>query len=459
MRRVFAGELCALVGLAVPLALGQLGMHLMGLVDTAMLGHYSKAALAGSGVANALLLPLAILGMGTVMGLDTLIPQAVGAGDSGHARALCRAGLRVAVLIGVPLTAASALTPPILDLAEVDPDIAAAATIYLYGRLPGMIPILLFTALRSYLQAHNITRPIVIAMIAANLVNVAADAVLIFGDGALTAIGLPAIGLPALGAVGAAIASSVVMTLACGITALAVRNHMRSQPATASRGENPTRQIISLGLPVGLQLAAEVGLFAMTGILAGGLGEILGAAHHVALSVASFTFSAAVGIGAATSVRVGHAVGARDAMRTRHAGAAGIVAVSIFMAAIAVAFTVFAAPIADIFAEEAAVVATAATLLHIAALFQIVDGIQAAAGGALRGIGATRSTLVAHLIGLYAIGAPVAIGLTFAGDLGARGLWWGLCAGLSTVAVILVARFFHLVRRPVAAQTPAPAQA
>ncbi|HET6612084.1 MAG TPA: MATE family efflux transporter, partial [Kofleriaceae bacterium] len=297
MRPGLTGELRALVALAVPLAVGQLGMQLMGLVDTAMLGRFTKAALAGSGVANGLMLPIAVLGMGIVMGLDTLIPQAVGAGNPARVRLLLARGLRVAIVVGVPLSAIAALTPPILHLARVDPDITAAATIYLYWRLPGMIPMLLFAALRSYLQAHHITRPIVIAVIAGNVVNAIADAILIYGDGALSAVGLPAIGLPAFGVAGAAIASSCTMILACAIIALAVRAHLRAQPRTGGlpeTGPDPTADIFRLGVPVGLQLAAEVGLFALTGILAGRLGKVPAAAHQVSLSLVSFTFSVAV---------------------------------------------------------------------------------------------------------------------------------------------------------------------
>jgi len=436
--------------LALPLALGQLGQQLMGLVDTAMLGRFDEAALAGAGIANSLLFGVTVFGIGVVMGMDTLVPQALGAGEQARARRLLWHGLRVAVMIGLPLTAIAALTPLLLPLFAVEPEISLEASVYVYGRLPAIIPFLAFIALRSYLQARNITRPIVIAMVAGNVFNVIADGFLIYGDRALHAISLPGIGMPALGSLGAALCTSIISVLAVAIAALAVRAAAVEGASRHPYDPKVTRSIIRLGTPIGLQITAEVGIFALTAILAGRLGTTPAAAHQVAITLASLTFAVALGIGAASSVLVGRAVGAGDVPGTRRAGVTGVLFALAFMAPSALVFLLFPEFLARLFTDDAQVIEASVPLLRIAAVFQLSDGAQAVATGALRGAGDTRSPLLANLVGHYAIALPLAVALAFGLDMGVDGLWWALCAGLTLVAIALNARFLWLSAKPIA---------
>lgn len=427
--------------LAVPLALGHLAQHLMGLVDTAMLGRYSDAALAGAGIGNSLVFAVTVLGLGAVMGLDTLVPQALGAGEDGRARRLLGRGVWLAVLVGVPLTIAAGLMPLILPVAGVGPEIAEEANRYVYGRLPAVVPFLVFVALRSYLQALGLTRPIVLSMVLGNLVNVAADAALIFG--------VDALGIPALGVTGAAVSTSIVSIATMLVLVVAVRQ--TEKPADLGPAEpDMLRRIFRLGLPVGLQLMVEVGIFGLVSVCAGRLGTVPSGAHQVALTLVSFTFALVIGIGAATSVRVGRAVGRGDLAGTRRAGLVGLGFGSGVMTVTALVFLVFPASLARLFTSDPDIIAAAVPLLRIGAVFQLSDGAQAIAAGALRGTGDTRATVYGNIVGHYAVGVPVMLGLGFAAGYGAPGLWWGLSGGLTATAVVLIVRFLWISGRPIA---------
>ncbi len=448
-------ELRAQLRLAGPLAAQQVGMVLMGLVDTAMLGHWSADAMAGAGIATGLLFALTCLGSGTLMGLDPLIAQAVGAGDGARTPAILRAGLALAVRLGLVLTLVVMLSPVLLTVAGVEPDVAAAARVYLYVRALGVVPQLVQVSLRAFLLAHGVTRPMITAAIVGNVANAVLDGLLIFGDDGLRAIGLPAIGLPALGAIGAAIATALVTFAMLLVYRRAVRDVLRRLP-TATTVDEPAvirRAIVRVGAPIGLQLFAEVAAFALAAVLAGRLGTVAAAAHQVAIQLASMSFSVALGLGAAAATRVGLAVGAGDSAGARRAARVALGLGAAVMSSSALLFTLAPGVLAAGFGDSAAVTASAITLVQIAAVFQLSDGAQAIAAGALRGVGDTRAAFVANLIGHYAVGLPTALVMAFVLDRGAPGLWWGLTAGLTGTAIALVVRLTWLVNRPIARTT------
>jgi MATE family multidrug resistance protein len=210
------------------------------------------------------------------------------------------------------------------------------------------------------------------------------------------------------------------------------------------------RNAFRLGAPIGLQMLAEVGVFTIASIVMGRIGRTSLAAHQVALQLAGTTFMVPLGIGSAASVRVGQAIGRGDVPGTRRAGLVAIGTGAAFMLLCALLFVVAGEPLVRAFAKDAPVVRAAVPLVAIAAFFQLSDGVQAVASGALRGAGDTRWPLVSNLVGHYAIGLPTSLALAFGLGWGAQGLWWGLSAGLTGVAVALLARFVVLTRRPVA---------
>jgi MATE family multidrug resistance protein len=422
-------ERSELLRLAAPLAAQQCGFVLMNTVDALMLGRYSDAALAGAGVGNNLLFGVTVIGMGVVMGLDTVVPQALGAGRAVDARRALDAGLRLAVLVGLCATLVVFATPLVLDVAGVAPEVVHEARPYIYLRAVGVVPFLASVALRSYLAAHARTRPLVIAVIVGNLVNAGLDLVLIYTAN--------------MGVLGAGTATTIVQLLTLALYLSAARGlgpRVRSTIADL-------REIAHYGWPVGAQLFLEVGIFGVATVAAARLGEHPADAHAIALQLSSFTFSYAVGVASATSVRVGHAVGAGDLALARRRGLQGLRVGLAGMACFAAVFVTVPAALASAFTSSPAVVEQTVPLLMIAALFQLSDGAQAIGAGALRGLGDTRATFTGNLLGHYVIGLPLVLGLGFAAGLGVNGLWWGLSAGLTATALYLVARFVRGTRQ------------
>lgn len=423
-------ELSAQLRLAIPLAAQQLGFQLMGTVDAALLGRYSDTALAAAGVGNNLLFAITSLGWGIVMGLDTVLPQAVGAGRRDDARRLLGAGLRLAVLVGMMCTLLVLGTPSLLVWVGVSPDVASDARVYIDLRAVGLTPFLLTIALRSYLAAHNITRPLVVAIALGNIANALLDLVLIYGMGPI----------PPLGTAGAALATVGVQIAMVAIYAAGARaiDGGAARPPSTRRD---LAEIVHYGLPVGGHLFAEIGIFALATVLAAYMGKVPVAAHAIALNLASFTFSLAVGVGAATSVRVGHAIGAGDRALARRRGMLGLGIGAAVMSCCAAVFLAAPGALASVFTDQGEVIAATIPLLQIAALFQLSDGAQAIAAGALRGIGDNRATFIGNVIGHYGIGLAISLTLGFGAGMGAPGLWWGLSVGLTVTAAYLVARF------------------
>jgi MATE family multidrug resistance protein len=437
-----------LLKLAGPLALAFAGNQLLGVVDTAMVGRLGATQLAGVALGNGLFFAVTVMGIGAVQGMDPLVSQAIGAGEGARARAVLTAGLRLSVGVGLALAVVAGLVPLLLPTFGVDAATSREALRFVLGRLPALIPFLWVVAMRSYLQSRDFSRPIVTSMIVSNLVNFAANGLLIFGDDALLRVGLPAMGLPALGVLGSGLASSIA-----SIAQLAIvwRSLLVLRPA-AGGGDTAigARDILRIGWPIALTFLAEVGAFTVVGVLAGRIGPHAASGHQVAITIASVTFCVSMGIASATTVRVGRAVGRGDSAGARRAGFVGLAASLVYMATCAVGLAILASPVARLLSDRPEVLASAIPLVVIASFFQLSDGIQVTAAGALRGIGDTRFIQWTNVFGHYVVGLPLAIALAFGAGLAERGLWWGLSAGLTAVAIPLVWRFHTKSRGPLA---------
>ena len=433
-------ELSGLWRLALPLALAQMGQALMGLVDTAVLGRVSAEAQAAAGLGNSLTFTLSYFGMGVMMALDPLVAQAIGAKDETRARTWLWQGAWLAGVVSLPLMLAVALAPLVLGPFGVEAAIARGAGEYMRWRIPGVPLLLLFIGTRSYLQ--GVARPAATfwAMVLANVANFALDVVLVFGWGPV----------PALGVVGAAIATTLCTGLQLAVlvaaTGPSVEGTQRAPDA------EKLRQAAKLGLPIGLHFLAESGVFSLAGVLAGRLGALAVAAHQVVLTTASVTFCVAAGIGSAAATRVGWGVGAQDTPAARRAGFTAFGSAVLFMCFASLGFITFPETLGGLLSKDAAVIDVVVALFWVAAVFQVSDGVQAVGAGALRGAGDTQFTLWANLVGHWLIGLPVAYVLGVRGSLGVVGLWWGLSAGLTAVAVALLVRFHWLTRRALVAQ-------
>lgn len=453
-KRPLLREFLQLGRLAVPLAAVQAGNQLMGVVDTAIVGRLGPAPLGAVGLGNGIFFALSTLGLGTMLGLDPLISQALGARKPERAHRLLWQGVWLAALLALLLSAPMAAAPFFLVAAGVEEEVAALARHYVLTRLPGLFPFLLFFGMRSYLQAFGSTRVMVLAMVTANLLNVPASLLLVFGGADLPPWVGPLRALPELGVVGAAVATNLCILLQVGVLALAVR---RLGATSASRRPHlpDLRSALRVGAPVGLQMSAEVAIFALVGLLAGRLGAGALAAHQISLTLASFTFTVAVGIASAASVRVGLGIGADDLPAVRRAGYLGLAAGGGVMGLGGLAFLLVPGPLASLLTNDAETIARAAPLLAVAALFSVSDGVQAVGAGILRGAGDTRFAFLANLVGHWLISLPLA--LLLSARLGVSGLWLGLSAGLTVVAFALGIRFRRLTSRPI--QRLAPAEA
>ncbi len=434
-------ELRAMGQLAMPVIVVQVGIMLMGVVDTIMVGRVSAEALASVAIGNLYFFVLSMFGLGTLLALDPIVSQAVGADDErGIARALQR-GLVLSVFLSLLVGTALLSAEPALHLArqpvEIIPDAAAYARIC----IPGLPAFFAFGVFRQSLQAMRRMRPIVITIIAANLVNVFFNWVLIFGH----------LGSPALGAIGSAWASTVSRWLAVAaiiVTAWPILRPYLRPLRGDSVAIRPLGRMLRLGTPVGLQQLLESAAFGAIGLLMGTFGTIQVAAHQVAINLASLTFMVPLAVGAAAAVMVGHAIGAGDALAARRAAGAALLWGAGFMCLSAMIFLVAPRALARLYTTDPQVLALAALLIPIAGVFQVADGLQAVSAGVLRGAGDTRTPLIVILLGFWLVGTPVSLFLAFRTPAGPAGLWWGLVAGLGSVAVLLLVRVRSKLRRP-----------
>jgi MATE family multidrug resistance protein len=430
----------ALIRLALPIVVVQVGLMLMGVVDSVLLGHVSAANLAAGALGNLYVFGVIGIGMGTLMALDPVVAQAVGAKDEvGVARGVQR-GLVLAAILGVPISFAFLPARWVFERLGQPADVVPLAGGYALASLPGVFPFLAFIVLRQSLQAMGRLAPIVWAIALANLVNLVLAWALIFGR----------LGLPALEAPGAALATSLARAfMVVALAALAWRDLAPVLRPFRREVLEPTPlvRMLRLGLPIGVQFQLEFGVFAVVALLMGRIGTEAMAAHQIAINIASLTFMVPLGVSAAASVRVGQAVGAGDEPGARRAASAALVVGAAFMALSGLALWTAPGVLAGFYTREASVLAVAVALIPIAAVFQVFDGLQVVSIGILRGVGDTRTPMIVNVLGFWLVGLPVSLGLAFRLGFGAPGLWWGLCVGLGAVALFLMLRVVQRLSR------------
>jgi len=436
-------EFRQLLTIAVPVVIVQVGLMFMGVVDTLVVGHLSAGALAAVALGNLYVFNVVVVAMGTLMALDPIVAQAVGARDDiGVTRAIQR-GVVLAVALSVPTMLVLLPAGPLLTVFRQPPLVIPDAAAFVRISALGMLPFLLFVVMRQSLQAIGRLAPIVWTILAANILNVALNWVLVYGH----------FGVPPLGVRGSAIATVVSRwAMALGLLALswrALRHHLVHFDG-ASFEIAPLWRMTAIGLPIGLQQFLEVSAFAAVGLLMGTFGTEQVASHQIALNMAALTFMVPLGVSAAAAVRVGHAIGAGDAPRSRQAARLSYFLGVGFMCTTAVLFLTLNEELARLYTPDQGIIAIAALLIPVAGVFQVFDGLQAVGAGVLRGLGDTRVPLLAMLAGYWLIGLPVSVLLGFYTDLGPVGLWWGFVAGLASVALFLLLRVRWMFGRRVA---------
>jgi MATE family multidrug resistance protein len=437
-------ELRPTIRMALPLVLAELGWMSMGIVDTVMVGHLpdSATAMGAVSLSSNIFIVLALFGSGLLLGLDTIVSQAFGAGQ----REDCHRALINGIYLSIALTPVLALPAWFFRQALTSMNIGAPiieqAVPYMRALVIGLFPLLLYFAVRRTLQAMNMVRPVAFALISANLINAFFNWALIYGKW----------GFPAMGTVGSgwstAIARAYMAAVLVGYLLWYDHRHRTDLLKTPVDIDLPRiRRLIMLGLPAAMQFTLESGVFATVTALAARLGAVPLASHQIALNTVAFTYMVPLGISSAAAVRVGQAIGRKDSAGANDAGSTAIFLGATFMAGASIALLVFPRWIALMYTPDEIVIRATGSLLMAGAAFQLFDGIQTVATGALRGAGDTRTPMLCHLLAYWVIGLPLGAWLCFRHDWGAFGLWAGLSLALILIGIVLLFAWRRAVHR------------
>jgi multidrug resistance protein, MATE family len=439
--RLFAHETREMTRIAGPIVASQLGGIAMNTTDTLMVGPLGAEPLAAAGLGTALHIATIIICTGTVLGMGPLVSQAHGAGNRTGCRRVAVQGLWLGALLAIPMTLVTLAGYPIAVALAQPPLVAELAGGYLRALAPGVLPVLLYMALRQYLEGMGITKPAMVITFGGVAVNAVANLAFIYGAGGI---------VPAMGVVGAGWSTTVVRW--CMLAGLAA--FILWRPALRLAGDVRRRpewemigHIAHIGLPIGAQLGAEIGIFAFAAVMMGWLGPVEQAAHQVTMNIAATTFMVALGTALAGGIRVGQHVGAGNARGMRRATGATYVVVLAFMALTALAFVAAPEWLVGLYTRDPAILRIGVALMAMAAAFQLFDGAQAAGLCTLRGAADTRVPMLITLFGYWAVGAPVAYVLGFHTPLGAVGIWAGLVVALGVVALLLAWRVHRVLMR------------
>ncbi|MCV6584561.1 MAG: MATE family efflux transporter [Marinibacterium sp.] len=440
----YSGHVRAILVLGLPLIGGHLAQFAIGLTDSIMLGWYSVEALASVTLAGSYFFTLFLLGSGFAGAVMPMVAALAAEDDQTGIRRVTRMGLWLSVLYAACAMPLLIWSEPVLRALGQTPEVAGLAAEYLQVAGWGLFPAVAVMVMKSYLAALERTQIVFWITIIAAAVNVLTNYMLIFGNW----------GAPELGILGAAVASIVTQTASLiGVIIYAVR--VLPEHALFQRMWRPDWEaffrVFRLGMPIGLTMLSESSLFAASSVMMGWLGTVALAAHGAAISLAGLTFMVHLGLSNAATVRAGNAFGRRDRAHMAR-GAVAVIGLSLAMALLASAvFLLVPEPLIRLFLDAskrgdpdyAAIVAMGSSLLAVAALFQLMDGVQVIALGLLRGVQDTAQPMLMAALSYWGVGMPLGYGLGFGLGLGATGIWLGLVGGLLTAAALLMARFWR----------------
>jgi len=439
-------ELRALVTLTLPIIVAQLAQIAMGFVDTLMAGRVSPADLATVALGNSLWVPTYLLTTGILLATTPKVAHLHGAGQEEEIGPLVRQALWLALAAGAGAGTLLWNAEPVLRLMQVEPALVAPTMGYLRAIACGIPAIALYHVLRCFSDGLGHTRPSMLIGLAGLLLNIPANYVFIHGK----------LGLPAMGGVGCGWATALVMFFMLLSMLVWTRRAPCYRPSRLfERLDHPRwptiRNLLGIGLPIGVAVFAEASIFSVIALLIGGLGARVVAGHQIALNFSGLVFMVPYSLGMALSVRVGHALGRGSPRDARFSAGAGIATAATFALLSASAILQLREAIPRIYSSDPAVIAIASALLLYSALFQFSDAIQVSAAGALRGYQDTRAIMLITLLAYWGIGLPIgyALGLSdwFGEPSGPSGLWQGMVIGLSCAALLLGTRLARSARR------------
>jgi len=431
----FYSEWRPLLALAWPLVLAEIGWMAMGIIDTIMVGRLPDSAVAIGAVSlgGILFSTISIFGGCLLLGLDTVISQAYGAGRAADCHRALWNALYLCAVVTPALMILDWAVAAGLPLFRVNPKVLPSAAAYVRILNWGVLPLMLYFGLRRYLQGLAVVKPVMFTVMSANAINLFGNWVLIYGH----------LGFSAMGTDGSAWATDAARIYMAGVliaTALYYDRKRRSGLFHISLAPDwpLLSRLLKLGTPVAIQVILEIGVFAAATALIARLDPASLAGHQIALNLASLTFMVPLGISSAAAVRVGHLIGQRSPDAAGRAGWSALACGISFMGLAAIAFLTIPRQIARIYTADPAVIGMSVKLLAIAAVFQLFDGCQIVAAGALRGAGNTRPPMWCNLFFYWFVGLPLGVWLCFHAGWGAAGLWTGLCCGLILIGSALL---------------------
>ncbi len=432
-RSILWSDVRRVLALAVPVVFAELGWMGMNVVDTIMVGRLGPAAIGAIGIGGSAFYTFAIFGTGLLLGLDTLVSQAHGAGDRDDCHHSLAQGVYLALFLALPLMCLFAALPPAFYALGINPQVSALAGSFVQTLAWSTLPLLLYGSFRRYLQATGHVRPVMFALVSANLVNWLCNWLLIGGNW----------GFPALGVVGSALSTCMARLYMAALLGLSIWWFERAIPPgfrNILRKPDWGRltRLLRIGLPAATQILLEIGAFGTAAVFAGRLAPEALAAHQIALNSAAVAFMVPLGTGSAAAVAVGQALGRREPAAARRNGFIAIALGSVFMTCSALAFLLIPKRILSVYTSDPGVLAIGTGLLAWAALFQLFDGVQTVATGALRGIGNTRVPMLVNLAGYWFFGLPIGYLLCFRFGYGIYGVWCGLSLALIVISLILL---------------------
>ena len=452
----FTAEVNTCLRLALPLVAAQLAQSSTAFVDTLMMGWLGSQTIAAGGLGAAIFNALLLVSTGIVAAVSPLVAEAYGAGKKAFvSRVVCQ-GLWLAGFLAVPLTLLVWYAGSWLPWLGQEPATIALTETYLQPISWGYLPGLGFAVLRNFVTALSRTRIVMVIVGLGTGINIVANYVLMFGKW-----GLPALGLAGIGWASAlSLWSMLIALIGYSLTEPYLKHYRIFQTLHQFEGR-VFGELLRIGLPIGGLIGVEVGLFTVTTFLMGQLGTTTLAAHQIALQTSAITFMVTLGISLATTVRVGQLSGQNDPQGARLAGLIGIGIAALFMSSMGILFWFMPGPIVALYLNihdpaNVEVVSLAKALLAVAAVFQLVDGIQVVAAGALRGLKDTQVPLLIGIVAYWCIGLTSGYWWGLKLKFGGVGLWWGLAIGLMVAASILTWRFCWQSAKAIRLQRSSP---
>lgn len=422
--------------LSLPMIVGQIGQLAMSVADNVMVGRVGADSLAAAAIGNGLFTIIMVTGIGISMAITPLTAMAMGAGRDRDCGVILRQGLILNMVTGIILCLTTFFAARAIRILNQPAAIVEPAVIYMEVLGLSMLPLMLFQSFRQFAEGISFLKPAMIITLAANLVNIAVNWVFIFGN----------LGAPALGLTGAGIAtfsSRIFMALCLMAVVMTAPSLKRFDPSLKYKKiDIPLmKRLLGIGIPGAFQYFFEVSAFAASSVIVGWMGVKELAAHQIALNLASISFMGAMGISAAGTIRVSHALGRNDGPQVRAAGFSAVLLCTGFMALAGLIFVWFRQTLPGFYVSDPEVIEITGVLLIIVAFFQISDGTQAVGIGILRGITDMKVPTLLTLAAYWIIGLPSGYALAFWGNLGIYGIWVGLLISLSASALLMMLRF------------------